>query len=41
MAQIELDVLEGDAVGYQKTGAGVPLRYNNDKPEESRNSKGF
>ena len=41
VAQEELDLLHGDAAGHQEAGAGVPLRYNNDKPEESRICKGF
>ena len=27
------------AVGNQQAGVGVPLRYNNDKPEKPRNFK--
>ena len=41
VAQPLLDVLEGYAVGIEKGRAGMPLRYNYDKPEESRNIKGF
>ena len=29
------------AVGNQQAGVGVPLRYNNDKPEKPRNFKGL
>ena len=29
------------ATGERMGGEGVPLRYNYDKPEESRNIKGF
>ena len=36
-----LNLLHRDAVGQQKTGAGVPLRYNYDKPEKPRRIKGF
>ena len=36
-----LNILEGNTVGIEKGRAGVPLRYNNDKPEESRIFKGF
>lgn len=36
-----LDLLHGDAVGKQQRRAAMPLRYNYDKPEESRNIKGF
>ena len=36
-----LDFLQADAVGVQKAGAAMPLRYNNDKPEKSRIFKGF
>ena len=41
VAQPFLDVLEGYTVGIKKGRAGVPLRYNNDKPDESRIIKGF
>ena len=41
VAQPFLDVLEGYAVGVKQGRAGMPLRYNYDKPEESRNIKGF
>ena len=41
MAQPLLNVLEGNAVGQQKAGAAVPLRYNYDKPEKSRISRVF
>ena len=36
-----LNVLEGDAIGQQQTGAAVPLRYNYDKPEKPRISRAF
>ena len=36
-----LNLLERYAVGKQERGAGMPLRYNNDKLEESRIFKGF
>ena len=36
-----LNVLEGDAIGQQQTGAAVPLRYNYDKPEKPRISRVF
>ena len=41
MSQPLLNVLEGDAVGQQQTGAAVPLRYNYDKPEKPRISRVF
>ena len=41
MSQPLLNVLEGDAIGQQQTGAAVPLRYNYDKPEKPRRIKGF
>ena len=36
-----LNVLEGDAIGQQQTGAAVPLRNNYDKPEKPRISRVF
>ena len=36
-----LDLLHGDALTEQQTGAAVPLRYNYDKPEKPRRIKGF
>ena len=36
-----LNLLHRDAVGQQKAGAGVPLRYNYDKPEKPRISRVF
>ena len=41
MSQPLLNVLEGDAIGQQQTGATVPLRYNYDKPEKPRISRVF
>lgn len=41
VAQPLLHVLEGEAVTQQETGAAMPLRYNNDKPEKPRNFKGL
>ena len=41
MSQPLLNVLEGDAIGQQQTGAAVPLRYNYDKPEKPRISRVF
>ena len=33
VAQPFLDLFQADAVGIQQARATVPLRYNNDKPE--------
>ena len=41
MAQVFLDRLHIVAALQGHNGVGVPLRYNYDKPEESRNIKGF
>ena len=41
MAQIALDCLNIIAGLDRGNGICVPLRYNNDKPEESRIFKGF
>ena len=41
VSQPFLDLLHRHAIGQEKRGAAVPLRYNNDKPEESRIFKGF
>ena len=36
-----LDLLHADAICVEQTGAAMPLRYNYDKPEMPRISKGF
>ena len=41
VAQPFLDLLHGHALFQQQAGAGVPLRYNYDKPEKPRRIKGF
>lgn len=41
MSQPLLNVLEGDAIGQQQTGAAVPLRYNNDKQKKPLFSRGL
>ena len=41
MSQQFLNGLRGRPIGEQITRERVPLRYNNDKPEESRIFKGF
>ena len=41
MTQPFLNLLHGNAIGQQEAGAGVPLRYNYDKPEKPRRIKGF
>ena len=41
MAQVFLDRLHIVAALQGHNGVGVPLRYNNDKPEKSRIFKGF
>ena len=41
MSQPLLNVLEGDAIGQQQTGAAVPLRYNKDKREKPVFSMGL
>ena len=41
MAEPFLNLLHGDTVCEHQTGTGVPLRYNNDKPEKPRNFKGL
>ena len=41
VAQPFLDLLHGYSLFQQQAGAGVPLRYNYDKPEKPRRIKGF
>ena len=41
MPQPVLNLLERYAIGKQERGAGVPLRYNYDKPEKPRISRVF
>lgn len=41
MAQGLADVKEGGSLAGGDGGKGVPLRYNNDKPEKPRNFKGL
>ena len=41
MSQPDLDLLHGDAVAEKQAGAGMPLRYNYDKPEKPRISMVF
>lgn len=41
MAQGLADVKEGSPLAGGDGGKGVPLRYNNDKPEKPRNFKGL
>ena len=41
MSQPDLNLLDGDALAQQQACAGMPLRYNYDKPEMPRISKGF
>ena len=41
VAQPFLDLLHGHTLFQQQAGAGVPLRYNYDKPEKPRRIKGF
>ena len=41
VSQPLLNMLEGNAVGQQKAGAAMPLRYNYDKPEKPRISRVF
>ena len=41
VTQPDLDLLHGDTVAEKQAGAGVPLRYNYDKPEKPRRIKGF
>ena len=39
VTQPDLDLLHGDTVAEKQAGAGVPLRYNYDKPEKPRISR--
>lgn len=41
VAQPDLNLLHGYAAAQQKAGTGVPLRYNNDKPENPSNNGRF
>lgn len=41
MAEAFCDQQRGETHLHQQACVGVPLRYNNDKPEESRICKGF
>ena len=41
VAQPLLHILQAVALRQQHAGAGVPLRYNYDKPEKPRRIKGF
>ena len=41
VAEPLLHVLQAVALRQQHAGAGVPLRYNYDKPEKPRRIKGF
>ena len=41
VTQPDLDLLHGDTVAEKQAGAGVPLRYNYDKPEKPRISRDF
>ena len=41
VAQPLLNVLQSHAVGVEQAGAGMPLRYNYDKPEKPRISRVF
>ena len=41
VTQPVLNLLHGDALTEQEAGTGMPLRYNNDKPEKPRNFKGL
>lgn len=39
--QPDLDLLHGDTVAEKQAGAGVPLRYNNDKQKKPLFSRGL
>ena len=41
VTELLLHVLQTVALRQQHAGAGVPLRYNYDKPEKPRRIKGF
>ena len=41
VSQPDLNLLHGDSVTEKQAGAGVPLRYNYDKPEKPRISRVF
>ena len=41
VAQPFLNLFHGHTLLQQQAGAGVPLRYNYDKPEKPRRIKGF
>ena len=41
MAKPDLDLLHGNALPQEEAGAGVPLRYNNDKRKKPLFSRGL
>lgn len=41
VTQPDLDLLHGDTVAEKQAGAGVPLRYNNDKQKKPLFSRGL
>mgnify|MGYP005974822029 FL=1 len=41
VTQPDLDLLHGDTVAEKQAGAGMPLRYNNDKQKKPLFSRGL